>query len=501
MKTITDIGIWIRVSTEDQAKGESPEHHEVRARTYAQMKEWNIVTVYDLSGVSGKTVIEHPEAKRMMKDIKSGKIQGLIFSKLARLARNTRELLDFADYFQEHNGALISLQESIDTSTPSGRFFYSMIASMAQWEREEIVDRVKASVHVRAHMGKSLGGQAPYGYRWENNKLLIEEKEAVVRKLMFEVFLKHHRKGTVAAALNTQGYRTRSGKHFSDNTVGRLLTDPVAKGMRRSNYTASTGEGKHWELKDQSEWVFSEAPAIVSEELWKQVNDILDKQAKSNARPAKTAVHLFTGIVHCHCGSKMYKPSNNDKYVCAKQGCRNKIGVEDLEVIFHEQLKTHVFDDNMMKNLNTEIDSKEHELVNQISVLSTESKTVGKDIAQIFDLHKSGQIPTNAFKSHHAPLYERQQSIQENLPKLEATLDFIRLERSSADHVIEDARALYSTWSTRPKDEKKRIIETICKSIVVDIDSIEINLTHVLPSSQLMADSLYNPMDSYLRST
>src|SRR5436190_17365282 len=84
------VGIWIRVSTEDQAKGESPEHHEKRARFYAESKGWTIKQVYHLEGVSGKTVARHPEAERMLADIKSGHISGLIFSKLARLARNTK---------------------------------------------------------------------------------------------------------------------------------------------------------------------------------------------------------------------------------------------------------------------------------------------------------------------------------------------------------------------------------------------------------------------------
>src|ERR1700722_17690439 len=108
-----NVGIWIRVSTEDQARGESPEHHEKRARYYAESKEWKIVEVYHLEGVSGKAVTAHPEAQRMLKDIKSGRITGLIFSKLARLARSTRELLDFADVFRQYDADLISLQESI----------------------------------------------------------------------------------------------------------------------------------------------------------------------------------------------------------------------------------------------------------------------------------------------------------------------------------------------------------------------------------------------------
>ena len=113
------IGIWKRVSTDRQE--ESAENHEKRARLYAESRGWEVIEVYDLEGISGKTLIDHPETHRMLRDIETGHIDGLIFSKLARLARNTRELLDFADFFNKHNSALISLQEAIDTSTPAGK--------------------------------------------------------------------------------------------------------------------------------------------------------------------------------------------------------------------------------------------------------------------------------------------------------------------------------------------------------------------------------------------
>src|SRR5712664_2325267 len=92
------VGIWIRVSTEDQVRGESPETHERRAKAYAEVKNWHVAEVYRLDAVSGKTVKEHPEAKRMLADVEAGHISALIFSKLARLARNTKELLDFAEF-------------------------------------------------------------------------------------------------------------------------------------------------------------------------------------------------------------------------------------------------------------------------------------------------------------------------------------------------------------------------------------------------------------------
>jgi site-specific DNA recombinase len=118
-------GVFVRATNEREAKCQSE-----WARRYAKIKDWHVAELYDLSGVSGKSVLEHPEAKRMLADIASGKITALIFSKLDRLGRNVRELWDIADYFQKHEAFLASLEESIDTSTPAGRVLLHVFSAL-----------------------------------------------------------------------------------------------------------------------------------------------------------------------------------------------------------------------------------------------------------------------------------------------------------------------------------------------------------------------------------
>jgi len=476
---LKEVGIWIRVSTEDQARGESPEHHEKRARFYAESKGWLVREVYHLEAVSGKSVKEHPEAKRMLEHIKIGHITGLIFSKLARLARNTRELLDFSDYFREHNADLISLQESIDTSSPAGRLFYTMIAAMAEWERDEIASRVAASVPVRAKLGKPLGGAAPFGYKWENKQLLPDTKEAPVRKLMYELFLQHRRKKTVARLLNDAGHRTRSGSKFSDTTVERLLRDPTAKGARRANYTRSLGAKKKWDLKPETDWVWSEVEPIVSDELWEQCNLILD-ESSNGRRKGKIPATLFAGLTFCSCGTKMYRPFNTPKYVCYK--CRNKIPVDDLESVFQEQLKGFLLSPTEMNEYFREADKTIHDKEELLKSLQAEQQRLKQEMDQVYHLYIANELTPQSFGSRNRPLEERFNQLENQLPELQGEIDFLKIKFLSSDQVLTDAKSFYARWPELDFQSKRQVVENIVEKITIGKDDVSIELCY-LPSS------------------
>ncbi len=164
-----------------------------------------------------------------------------------------------------------------------------------------------------AQNNRSQGGAAPFGYRWHAGRLEVDQTEAPVRRLIFDLFLKHRRKKTVARLLNELGYRTRKGAHFSDVAIDRLLRDTTANGFRR-------------ELG-----VDVPVDPIVSPDVWKRANRLLSK------REIRRPVNLFAGRVKCSCGGTMNVPSNSNKLVCPQ--CRAKIPTDDLEAIFASQLE------------------------------------------------------------------------------------------------------------------------------------------------------------------
>jgi site-specific DNA recombinase len=467
--------IWLRVSTEMQVEGDSPLHHEKRARGYAEGKGWEVIETYRLDAVSGKSVMDHPETQRMVRDIKRGHVQSLIFSKLARLARNTRELLSFSDLFQECNANLVSLGESIDTSSPAGRLYFTLIAALTQWEREEIAARVSASIPIRAKLGKPLGGAAPYGYKWEEGKLIPDTNEAPIRKLIYELWIKERRKKVVARLLNERGYRTRNGALWSDTSVMRLIQDQTAKGIRIANYTSTKDSKKAWVLKPESDWIRLPCVPIISEELWNEANSLISpKRAVKIGRPA---VHLFAGVALCHCNGKMYvKSSAPTKYVC--KACNNKIPVTDLEELFQNELASFYVNE---EDVNERLLSMNEQLSQKTDLLKSSQNELSKlraEADKLYDLYQSEMIDKYGFGQKYEPLSKRIEALNNEISSLQGHLDASHISLISKSEIMSGARDLHSKWPSLPPLEKRQIIEAITDTIIIGEGEITISLLH-----------------------
>jgi site-specific DNA recombinase len=480
-----NVGIWIRVSTEDQARGDAPEVHLERARSYASARNWTVKEVYDLAGVSGKAVIQHPEAKRMMADVKRGHISGLIFSKLARLSRNLREVQDFGDFFRESNADLISLNEAIDTSTAGGRMFFNLLGVFGQWEREELADRVNASFHTRAKMGKLLNRSCPYGYKVVDARLVLHPEEAPIRREAYELFLIHRRKHTVARMFNEKGYRTRKNRKWQWAQIKTMLADPSAKGVYVFNKTKRVGNWKSVE-KPESAWGRIECEPIVPESLWNQVNQIIEEQSKAWKKPGRLPTQTFSRLAWCHCGGKMYARHDSPKYLCRK--CNNKIPIQDLEDIFQEELKA--FFANPQK-LASSLEHAQGTLKMKEGLLANNQETIRKireEMQRTHRLYVEGNITSQGFGDFYKPAEERLNQLVAELPKLQADVDLLRVNQISTEDVVKEANSLYNRWPSLPLDDRRKIAEAVCEKIVIGQDDIDITLS-CIPSSEELCNN------------
>lgn len=351
-----------------------------------------------------------------------------------------------------------------------------MVAVMAQWEREEIGDRVKASIAIRAKLGKPLNGRAPYGYYWNEKKLIPHPQEAPVRKLMYELYAEHRRKRTVARILNERGHRTRDGSRFSDTSVDRLIQDPTAKGIHRANYTRRVASDKPWALKPEHEWVLTPVEPIVSEELWQQCNDLLEGQKSKQTRPGKRPVHLFAGLTICKCGKKMYVPSNSPKYVCT--ACRTKIPIVDLEGIFLDELKNYLLSPDKvaayLERANETINAKGHLL----DSMRKELKSVRESADKTHELYLAGGLTVPQFKERYQPLDDRKHQLEEELARVEAEVDLLKVDEFSSEHIMAEAQDLHARWPKVTLEERRRIVELLVKDITIGDGEISFNLCY-----------------------
>jgi DNA invertase Pin-like site-specific DNA recombinase len=142
--------IYARVSTADQ----TAENQLLQLRAYVEARGWSAVEYVDC--ISG-TKDRRPELDRLVADAKRRKVDTLVVWKLDRLGRSLKHLVMLLDELESLGVAFVSLGESIDTSTPAGRLQLHLLAAVAQFERERIVERVRAGLERARTQGKRLG--------------------------------------------------------------------------------------------------------------------------------------------------------------------------------------------------------------------------------------------------------------------------------------------------------------------------------------------------------
>lgn len=212
---------YLRVSTEQQAdNGNSLEVQHAKIAQYAALYELDIVAVEIDAGESAGS-LERPGLKAALARLERFEAEGLLVVKLDRLTRSVRDLCDLVDnYFKDGTCRLMSVSESVDTATASGRLVLNILVTVSQWEREAAAERTTAVMRHLKAQGRFCGGETPYGYTVVEG-LLVEhpEEQAIILKARA---LKAEGKSLRAIAKRI-GPVSRNGKHFDPKQIARML--------------------------------------------------------------------------------------------------------------------------------------------------------------------------------------------------------------------------------------------------------------------------------------
>ena len=294
------VASYVRVSSAEQVKGVSIKAQLDRLRNYAKFKEWTISDEFVDAGRSGKDD-DRPGLKRLMAAAHRGYIDVLVVCKIDRLTRNTRLLLQYVDELKELGIRFIATDDNIDTGEgKTGQLMLTILAAVAEWERERIGERIAEGKHYRITQGRWCSGRTLYGYRWlksEQTWEIVEDEAKVVRNI-YHLYTNQNL-GTVEIPLrlNAESYHTRFGATWGCSAVYRVLTHPGYKGVHPLG------------LK---------MPIIIDEATWELAQQKL-RQTRSVRKDTKG--WLLQGLVICgECGHKFKciqkKPSDTRYYFC-----------------------------------------------------------------------------------------------------------------------------------------------------------------------------------------
>jgi site-specific DNA recombinase len=324
------LAVYLRVSSEEQRVAGTIETQRGAAERYCLAYDHTPYGWYADDGVSGTVPFAaRPEGARLMADASAGHITTVLIWRLDRFGRNAYEILAALRALQALGVRLVSITEAFDTETPAGRLQINMLASIAEFERDSIVQRATAGISRHLREGGWSGGQIPYGYlvtgREKDARLALNREllsgpdgsalgmsEADVVELLYHLATAM-RWSLVRIADHLQALGVPTATRWRGNRVHAILTNPTNKGL------ATYGRRG----KDDTSGVTVPVPAIVTPEVWMAAQDALKRRQLFATRNSKHA-YLLHGLVTCGLCGHLYggtrKPTAASRqeryYVC-----------------------------------------------------------------------------------------------------------------------------------------------------------------------------------------
>lgn len=424
---------YCRVSTISQEEGRSLEFQIKKCQDFCQLQGYELVDI--IQDVESGGNDDRQGFLDLQEKIKNREFDILVVWESSRISRITLTMLNFVLELQKNDIHFISIsQPELNTNTPTGMLFFQIQSSLGEYERKQISVRVKSNKWARAKEGIWQGGKLPLGYKKDkedNNIILIDETKANEVRAIFEYYI-------ACRSL------TETGELFNKNpsTIKWILQNKFYLGYLRygkKENNINTGEIKV--NKDYKYFKGNHQP-IIDEETFKQAN--LTIEIRRRKAITKNSL-MFTGIVRCPCGGKMYahgKENGRIDYRC--NICGKSISRMRLEPKIEEELLEMA----ELKELNSvEVSKSQYKI--KIKNLENFLLNYEKEQERIRYMFRKGHISEKEFDEEMQELVIKINNIKSEKRIFEKTL---KDEVVNSDEQLENLEILKEVLKN--KDEK-----------------------------------------------
>lgn len=382
--------VYIRVSSEEQAEyGCSIRDQKERCLAYIQSHpELVLQGCYIDDGISGQK-LEREEFNRLMDEVKKGNIDLILFTKLDRWFRSLRHYLNTQAVLEEKNVGWTALdQPYFDTTTPYGKAFVAQSMTWAELEAQNGGQRVRDVFKTKVAHGEAITGKVPRGYRLEEKHLVLSEEAPALAD-------------AIACFVHTQSMG--EAIRYLRETYGIIMTTGNFRQslLRNEKITGRYRGNDHY------------CPRLISEELWNQVQDILNENR--NIRTSQTYPYLFSGLLVCQtCGRKMYACQIHARSVKA-DGTVTRYRYPAYECSGHRQklctnkrvIREQAIEKELLRTLSPIFDSVipiVHEKSRPSCNLSQRKKTLEQKISRLNELYVNGFLSLESYQNSRLEL-------------------------------------------------------------------------------------------------
>ena len=468
-------GVYIRVSTEDQAReGFSLGEQEEKLLALCKFKDLEVYKVYKDAGISAKDMEHRPQFQEMLKDMKDGKINYIVAYKLDRITRSVRDLEELISVLEQYNCFLLCDRDDVNTSTANGRFFVRMLTVLSQLEIEIVSERTKFGLNGAIKSGH-IPGQRPFGYKSaDDKKMIIDNATRPYVEMIFDMYLEG--KSFQQIANYFEGNNIYPKKKWKDTTIQKIIDNKIYMG----DYEQYKRIGKQENLEPIV--YMNVVEPIISRAKWEECQ----RQKERNQRTyTRDRIYTFFQRLKCPNCSRIMKckGSGGTKrkymyYTC--EHCHINFNENHVELL----LKNFIYDlleyDMAVKKFFLPVlEDKSNNI--DTSTIDKEIRELQKQRDRIKQAYIKGIVEIDDFKEDY-------KLIEDKLSNLETKkLELINLEKFNysphellAERDLEKEKMirldtlnslLKSKWNVMNKSEKQEFISKFIDTIEIKKDN------------------------------